>query len=231
VGGSRDLPSAAGPRHAVLVAFARRPDPGRVKTRLARSIGDEPAARLYAAFVEDLRQRFADAPFAVRWAVAPPEQGFAARFAVDPQHVFPQRGEDLGKRMSDAFRAMRERGFARCAVIGTDMPQLGVATVADAFARLDDADLVLGPAEDGGYYLIAARAPLAVFDGIAWGSPDVLAATLTRAAALGLRVSLLEPGFDVDDAADLARLESLLSIPEARDAMPFTAAALNGLRR
>lgn len=228
--GARDLPPAAGTADAVLVAFARRPDPGRVKTRLARTIGDEPAARLYAAFVEDLRHRFADAPFAVRWAVAPPEQGFAARFAVEPRDAFAQRGEDLGARMSDAIRTMLEFGFARCAIVGTDMPQLTVATVADAFARLDDADLVLGPAEDGGYYLIAARAPLAVFDGIAWGGPDVLAATLTRASALGLSVSLLEEGFDIDEAADLVRLESLLSTPEARDEMPSTATILRALR-
>jgi len=214
------------PSERVLVVFARHPAPGRVKTRLARTTGDVAAAAIYAAFVEDLRDRFAHASFAVRWAVAPPDEGFAARFAIDPAHVFRQRGDDLGARMSGAFAEMRARGHARCAIIGSDMPQLAVATVGEAFARLDESDLVLGPTLDGGYYLIAARSPLRVFDDIAWGGPDVLAATRARADALGLRTYLLAEDFDVDDANDLERLESLLADPVAQAVMQATAAAL-----
>jgi len=214
------------PEDRVLVVFARHPEPGRVKTRLARAIGDVAAAEIYEAFIEDLRDRFAQASFSVRWAVAPPDGGFAARFALDPAHVFLQRGDDLGARMSDAFSQMRARGHARCAIVGSDMPQLALDTVVEAFARLDDADLVLGPALDGGYYLIAARAPLPVFDDIPWGGPHVFAATLKRAAGAGLRTHLLAADFDVDDANDLARLESLLADPAAQAAMPATAAAL-----
>lgn len=215
----------------VLVVFARLPEPGRVKTRLARAIGDVAASAIYAAFVEDLRDRFARARFAVRWAVAPPGDGFAARFALEPSHVLVQRGDDLGARMADALSEMRARGYARCAIVGSDMPQLALATVVEAFSRLDDADLVLGPACDGGYYLIAARAPLPVFDGIAWGGPDVLAATLANASSHEIRTSLLVPDFDVDDASDLARLESLLAEPTERASMPATSAALRALRR
>ena len=195
----------------VLVVFARCPEPGRVKTRLARDVGDEVAAALYAAFVTDLRTRFAAAPFAVRWAVAPPDAGFAARFAVLDGETFPQRGDDLGARMRAAFGRVRDEGFARCVLIGSDTPQLALATVEGAFASLDAADLVLGPARDGGYYLIAARGPLDVFDGIAWGTATVLAATRARAAAQHLTVALLDEDFDVDDATDLQRLEALLT--------------------
>lgn len=216
------------PSDRVLVVFARHPEPGRVKTRLARATGDVAAAEIYAAFVRDLRDRFAQASFAVRWAVAPPDEGFAARFALEPAHVFLQHGDDLGARMSEAFASMRVRGHARCAIVGSDMPQLALATVDEAFARLDDADLVLGPALDGGYYLIAARAPLPVFDDIAWGGPDVLAATRARADALGLRTHLLAEDFDVDDARDLARLEELLTAPAAQAAMPSTTSVLRG---
>jgi len=215
----------------VLVVFARYPEPGQVKTRLARSLGEEAAASLYAAFVADLRQRFAAAPFAVRWAVAPPDAGFAARFGIAREHVFVQQGSDLGARMRQAIARLLDEGFARCAIIGSDMPQLAPGTVTDAFARLQQADLVLGPADDGGYYLIAARAALDVFDGIAWGTPSVLAATRGRAAELGLRLGLLAPGFDIDEGADLARLEAMLTHDAARATMPFTAAALNSLRR
>lgn len=213
----------------VLVVFARCPAAGRVKTRLARAIGDAAAASLYAAFVADLRDRFAHAPFAVRWALAPPDDGFAARFAVDPSHVFLQSGEDLGARMRDAFARMLAAGFARCAIIGSDMPQLAPRVVEDALARLGSADLVLGPAQDGGYYLIAARAVPEVFDDIAWGTDSVLASTLERARARNLATSLLEPGFDVDVEADLERLRALLAMPEAAAALPATAAALAAL--
>jgi hypothetical protein len=214
---------------AVLVIFARRPEAGRVKTRLARAIGDAAAAALYAAFVSDLRDRFAAAPFAVRWAVAPPVDGFAERFAIAPGSVFAQRGDDLGARMRDALGRVLGEGFPRCAIVGSDMPQLEVDAVRRAFARLEDADVVLGPAEDGGYYLVAARAVLEIFDGIAWGTESVLAATRWRAAALGLTVALLEPGFDVDVEKDLERLRAVAGSPAA-PAMPATAAALAAIR-
>lgn len=215
----------------VLVVFARCPEPGRVKTRLARDVGDEAAAALYAAFVADLRARFAAAPFAVRWAVAPPDAGFAARFAMPDGETFPQQGDDLGARMHTAFARVRGEGFARCVLIGSDMPQLALATVERAFASLDGADLVLGPACDGGYFLIAARAPLDVFGDIAWGTDGVLSATRARAADLGLTVALLDEDFDVDDAVDLQRLEALLADESASAAMVATTAALRTLRR
>lgn len=218
-------------RDDVLVVFARCPEPGRVKTRLARAVGDEAAAALYAAFVADLRDRFSAVPFAVRWAVAPPDTGFAARFDLADDATFAQQGDDLGARMHAAFARVRDGGFARCVLIGSDMPQLALATVERAFAALDETDLVLGPARDGGYWLIAARRPLEVFDGIAWGTRDVLAATRARAAERRLTVTLLDEDFDVDEADDLARLEELLRDGRARATMVATTAALRTLRR
>lgn len=227
---SRPVPEIAGrAARDVLVVFARCPEPGRVKTRLARVVGDEPAAALYAAFVTDLRARFAASRFAVRWAVAPPDTGFAARFAIPAGETFVQHGDELGARMHAAFARLRDEGFARCVLIGSDMPQLALATVERAFAALDAADLVLGPACDGGYYLIAARRPLDVFTGIRWGTGTVLAATRARAAEPHLTVALLDEDFDVDEIADLERLEALLQSAHARAAMPATTAALRAL--
>jgi rSAM/selenodomain-associated transferase 1 len=214
----------------VLVVFARCPEPGRVKTRLARTVGDDAAAALYAAFVEDLRARFAGAPFAVRWAVAPPDTGFAARFAIPIEETFAQQGGDLGARMETAFARARDAGFARTVLIGSDMPQLACATVERAFAALDRADVVLGPARDGGYYLVAARRPLDVFTGVAWSTSTVLAATCSRATELGLTVELLDRDFDVDEASDLALLDWLLDDQRARAMMPATVAALGAIR-
>jgi hypothetical protein len=214
-------------RRDLLVVFARYPEPGRVKTRLARAIGDAAAAGLYAAFIEDLARRFAGAPWAVRWAVAPPDPGFARRFGIDAAACREQRGEDLGERMRNAFEDAAADGFSRVALVGSDAPQLSRATVAQALDALDRAEVVLGPALDGGYTLIALRRPLDVFTGIRWSTPDVLAETLSRVAALGLRHVLLEPDFDVDEPDDLVRLSALLATDAGAAAeLPATAAAM-----
>ena len=211
-----------------MVVFARSPAADRVKTRLAAAIGGERAADLYCAFVEDLARRVRTAGFPVLWAVAPPAAGFAERFGLRAVDCFPQSGEDLGARMHAAFREMRSRGFERCALIGSDLPQLPLERIARALGALDQADLVLGPAADGGYYLIAMREPHDVFSGMRWSHARVLADTLAKADALGLRTSLLELDFDVDTPDDLERLRALLaSRPALRRDLPATAAALD----
>jgi rSAM/selenodomain-associated transferase 1 len=218
------MPSA-GP---LVVVFARLPEPGRVKTRLARAIGDAAAAALYGALVEDLARRFAAAPWPVRWAIAPPAGDFARRFAIAPETCREQRGSDLGERMRGAFAAAFTDGFERVALIGSDAPELGPPHVASAFAALDDADVVFGPALDGGYTLVAMRQPHDVFAGIAWSTPGVLERSLERAAELGLRHALLGPAFDVDEASDLERLRGLVAaVPAEHSAV---AAALARIR-
>lgn len=207
-----------------LVVFARRPVPGEVKTRLARAIGAEAAARLYRAFVADLARRFGAGPPPAFWAVAPPLGDFAELFGLPRERCFEQSGGDLGARLRAAFRAMRERGFSRVAAIGSDSPHLPARRMREALARLERADVVLGPARDGGYYLVALRGPADVFSGIAWSTPDVLSQTLARVASLGLRADLLEPDFDVDTASDLDRLRA--QVASAPEDLPATAAAL-----
>jgi len=215
----------------VLVVFARYPRAGVVKTRLGREIGDRAATELYAAFLRDLAARFADAPFALRWAVAPPDAGFAKWLGVAPSSCFAQAGADLGARMRAAFALMRGEGFERSAVIGSDAPQLSRAAVEQAFSLLSGCDLVLGPALDGGYYLIAMSEPRDVFSGIVWSSPTVFADTRARAAALDLHVAELEPSFDVDRGTDLDRLRALLDDDRSRREMPATAGVLATLPR
>ncbi len=210
----------------LLTIFARYPDPGHVKTRLARAIGPVAAAALYAAFLADLGRRLTVGPWRTLWAIAPPDPGFAHRFGIVPQACSLQSGADLGERMHAAFAGAATRGFARCALVGSDMPQLSPRAVREAFVRLSTADLVLGPADDGGYYLIAARGVHDVFTGVAWSSPHVLEQTLGRARELGLRTSLLDPGFDVDTLGDLERLRALIADDTWAAALPATAAAL-----
>lgn len=210
-----------------LVVFVRHPIPGRTKTRLAARIGEDAAARLYDAFVRDLVGRFAGAAFAVRWDVAPPDPGFAERFGVAPGDCGVQTGEDLGARMRDAFARSLTRDGRRCVLIGSDAPHLPLARVEEAFERLSACDVVLGPAMDGGYYLIGMRRPHELFSGISWSTSSVLAQTMERAGALGLEVIQLEEDFDVDETEDLDRLRTVLDAEEVR--CPATARALRDI--
>jgi rSAM/selenodomain-associated transferase 1 len=205
-------------RDARLIVMARHPAPGRVKTRLAATLGAERTCALYRAFVLDLAGRLDALPYDVTWAYWPSTAPFAT--LLPGAHCRPQRGGDLGERMANA---VAECG-GPAVVIGADAPHVPAARLEEAVEALAGAaDLVLGPADDGGYYLIGLRAPTpALFAGVAWGTPRVLAETLARAG--GLRTRLLEPCFDVDTPADLARLSGLLARGDV--ALPRTAALL-----
>lgn len=116
----------------------------------------------------------------------------------------PQGSGDLGERMARAIRAELAHGAARVVVIGTDCPELGAADIESAFAALDEADVVFGPATDGGYYLVGVRDNHpSLFGRMIWSASDTLAVSLERAAAAGLDVHLLAPRSDIDTAEDL----------------------------
>jgi uncharacterized protein len=204
--------------------MARYPAPGRVKTRLARALGAELACRLYGAFVLDLADRLRRLPYRVTWAYEPAEAPFADLVPGDRSR--PQEGRDLGERMACAVAAEFRDGPGPVLVIGADVPHVSAAALSEAVTALRrDADVVLGPAADGGYYLIGVTAPAPpLFDGLPWGTSRVLDATLARARSVGLRSSLLAPGFDVDVEEDLDRLAALLARKEVE--LPRTAAIL-----
>jgi uncharacterized protein len=204
--------------------MTKHPAPGRVKTRLAAALGPERAAALYEAFVLDLAERLAPLGWPVTWAYWPREAPFAS--ILPGARCRAQEGRDLGERMSHAIAVELADGAGSVVVIGADAPHLDTSLLGEAAERLaDDADLVLGPADDGGYYLIGLKAPApALFAGIAWSTSGVLAATLARARVLGLQVHLLAPGFDVDEPADLERLRALLAVGAVR--LPRTAGVL-----
>src|SRR2546430_1702524 len=127
-------------------------------------------------------------------------------------------GRDLGERLAAAIADELAEGPGPVLVIGADAPHVPAAPLAEAAAALAGrADVVLGPAADGGYYLIGIRGPAPdLFAGIAWSTAGVLAATRAQAEAAGLAVHLLPPGFDVDEVADLVRLRALLARGEVR---------------
>ncbi len=199
-----------------LVVMARYPEKGRVKTRLAHSIGEEGTLRLYQAFLTDLAWRFANWTCQLHWAYTPPEVDFNAFIAslasldASSMNSFPQEGPDLGARLHHAFHLTQSRQFQRTVLIGSDSPQISRTIIAQAQEALDSADVVLGPAEDGGYYLIAMKEPHDLFSDIPMSTDAVLQLTLERARKLGLSVHLLDPLFDVDELPELLRLVHLL---------------------
>ncbi|MFI5395244.1 MAG: TIGR04282 family arsenosugar biosynthesis glycosyltransferase [Candidatus Binatia bacterium] len=213
------------PQHVAFVIMARYPIVGSVKTRLARTIGAERACLVYQAFLRDLDDRFARRSRALIWAFHPPESNFPSLVAPGTRCV-PQVGQGLGARMHGCFRLLGAEGFDKVILIGADVPHVREQWLDEAEAALDSADVVLGPTADGGYYLIAMREPHDIFTGIEMSTPRVLAETLATAAAARLRVHLVPPTFDVDDADDLARLRELLAADGCKPQLPHTAALL-----
>lgn len=194
--------------HHVIV-FARAPELGKVKTRLAADVGAPAALGIYRMLG---RRAVAaacsagEAEVTVQFTPAGSDAVMAAWLAgAASDHVAfrVQEEGDLGARMSGAIRDAVHRGATAVAVIGTDCPSMDADVIARAFAALETVDVVLGPALDGGYYLIAARTPHeALFSGIPWSSCDTLRCTMEAADAAGLRVALLEPRMDVDTGED-----------------------------
>jgi len=217
-----------------LVVMARYPQAGQTKTRLARSIGDHAVLGLYRAFLGDLGQHLAGQVWDFHWAYTPAEvdyQAFVAELLpaqAQHMHCFAQEGLDFGTRLHNAFKWTYAQGFKRTVLIGSDSPHISPECIARARAGLDEADVVLGPCEDGGYYLIAMREPYDVFSGIPMSTEIVKQMTVEAAERQGLRVSLLEPLFDVDELPDLQRLAHLLSVDSSL--APLTAAYLLTMR-
>lgn len=197
----------------VLGIFAKRPMPGQVKTRLAAETSPEWAAQVAGAFLGDTLTRLATCDADRVIAYAPDhEHVFFAQLAEDRYRVTPQDDGDLGRRLERFVAEQQRLGARRIVVVGSDSPTMPVPIVTQAFAELERVDVVLGPAMDGGYYLLgcAGRMP-PIFDGISWGGPDVLAQTVARLSEPAWRLALLPPWYDVDTLADWRMLRGHLA--------------------
>jgi rSAM/selenodomain-associated transferase 1 len=188
----------------VLGVFAKWPQAGQVKTRLAAATTPQFAADVAGAFLRDLTERLRAVAARRVLAFAPPEAGpLFAGIVADHFALVPQSAGDLGRRLSSFVESELAAGAGSVVVLGTDSPTLPPALVERAFEELERADVVLGPATDGGYYLVgcAGRLP-PMFEGVAWGGPTVLAETVARLADPAWRLALLPPWYDVDTLDD-----------------------------
>lgn len=212
-----------------LILFAKAPVPGRVKTRLQPALSGEQSSRLYEAFVRDsLASARLCEGVEVSVAYAPLPRRPDVSWLESPPSWFPQADGDLGERLTDAFARAFKAGAAKVVAIGSDCPDLEPAILRRAFEQLDEAEVVLGPALDGGYYLVGLRSAMPhLFTKMEWSTRDVLARTLNRLRLRGETYRLLEPRQDVDTVADLYSLHRRLCSGES--SAPRTLAALRGL--
>jgi uncharacterized protein len=195
-----------------IIIFTRFPEPGLTKTRLIPVLGPEGACRLHRELTEKIvaqvQQIKESYPLMVEihFSGGSREQ-MAGWLGRDFQYVIQEEG-DLGTRMRLAFQKAFRQGWERVVLIGSDLPDLTPAIIQESFDRLTNHDLVLGPARDGGYYLIGLKANLPELFGnpIIWGTREVLKDTLISANRLGLKTALLTRLRDVDRPEDLTDL-------------------------
>lgn len=185
-----------------LIIFIKNPVLGKVKTRLAAGIGDKEALEVYMQLLEITR--------GVALKVNCTRNVFSSDEIIsddwedDKFNKFVQEGEDLGERMKNAFEQVFALGAKKAVIIGSDCPQLTSAIVQEAFVKLDACDVVIGPASDGGYYLLGMKLMhVGLFNEMEWSTDRVRTETLQRIVQQQLTYSLLQVLTDIDTAQDL----------------------------
>ncbi|OIN58167.1 TIGR04282 family arsenosugar biosynthesis glycosyltransferase [Arsenicibacter rosenii] len=183
-----------------VIIFVKNPVPGTVKTRIARTVGNDQATTVYRHLLrhtQALASQLTVRPVVYYGDFINPDDGWNGY----PKHL--QTGDDLGQRMLHAFREQFEAGATRVVIIGSDCLDITPAHIGQAFEALNDHDVVIGPAMDGGYYLLGMRAPFAfVFENKPWSQPELLPLTLAELTKQKITYTLLEYLSDIDEWAD-----------------------------
>jgi len=199
-------------RANALAVMAKVPIPGTVKTRLTPPLSEEQACDLYRALLLDQLDNLtalSDVDLYIAFTPAG-AAGFFENLAPPAFQCFPQRGAGLGARMDQVFSELRRRGHQNLVLIGADLPVLPLEILRRAFAELESSQVMLGPSQDGGYYLVGMNRPTPeIFSGMTWSHDGVLAQTLAKLREGGIAFALLPQWFDIDTAADIERLRGL----------------------
>lgn len=213
---------------ARVLLFVRHPEPGRVKTRLARHVGHETAALLYRCFVEDILTELRAVDARITVCFTPDGAEEAARDWLGEGPAYHSQGTgDLGARMARAFERTFAAGAPAAVLLGSDVPGLPAVVVRRAVAETLQGRPVIGPCPDGGYYLIGFSTdtfPPAVFDGIPWSTPLVLSHTMRIFSQEGPLPYLTPRWRDIDRIEDLAALAA--DLPRLHRHAPKTADVL-----
>ena len=202
-----------------LLVVSKRPTPGQTKTRLTPPLTPEQAAQLYESFLRDTLDLIRRVP-GVRPIIAYLPEGAEAYFrGLAPDFdLLPQVGDDLGARLDNALTHCLSDGFRQAVIMDSDSPTLPAEYLAQAFAALDRADTVIGPCDDGGYYLIGLKRPAPrLLRGVRMSTATVTRDTLALAAEEKLAVVQLPAWYDVDTMSELERLRGeLAALPPDR---------------
>jgi len=194
----------------LIILFVKAPSQGQVKSRLASGLGEDAALELYRNFGLDILDTLEQTGIPVRISYHPPASGQAVAGWLGPgRQYLPQKGMDMGERMENAFIQAFSDGFSRAVLIGSDIPDLPAPLLNEAMSALLAYDAVIGPARDGGYYLIGSRNDTfspEVFSGIAWSTGAVIEQTMSAFARAGRRIHVLPAWQDVDTLQDLKDL-------------------------
>jgi rSAM/selenodomain-associated transferase 1 len=190
-----------------VVFFVKYPELGKVKTRLAAEIGKKNALKLHTALAEASYQRISGSGHDVVVCFTPPEKFNKTKEWLKRADLYiRQEGRGLGVRMSRAFADCFEAGYKKVLLAGSDIPGLDKTVIGDAFGKLKRSRAVIGPAEDGGYYLIGFRAgsfDRRVFAGIKWGTAGVFDMTVKKMNALNISFLTVRTLNDIDRKKDL----------------------------
>ena len=226
------MPTDESLAYPVIVVMAKQPVVGKTKTRLSPPLEPTEATALYEAMLRDTIDLVARLPgIQLAIAITPPDAVGAFRSISPPgATLLPVCGTDIGDCLHQILGGILVDGHPKAIAIDSDSPTLPAAHLREAVDLLDRTDVVIGPSEDGGYYLIGLKRPQPdLFRDIAWSTKEVTGQTVARAQTLGLSVALLPAWYDVDMAADLDRLRrELATLPE--DALPHTRGALRDIR-
>jgi rSAM/selenodomain-associated transferase 1 len=196
-----------------LAIMIRYPEPGKVKTRLAKKYGNAIAAELYGYFVDDLLETLGHGNHHLQIFFTPNERSMEIRQRFGNHYSYaPQHGEGLGERMENVFCSCFAHGFSSTVLIGSDCPDLTARVIEEAFLAIEKGqDAVIGPALDGGYYLIGFRSDTfesAFFRDMSWGENSVYEKTVSRLHAYDYRIHLAPAWQDIDTEDDLEAFKS-----------------------
>jgi uncharacterized protein len=194
-----------------VVIMAKQPQPGRTKTRLCPPFTPQQAACFYEALLKDtllLVDGIAGVQLAV--AITPPESEAYFKTATSPGTLLlPVEGVHIGECLNAVLNCLLDSGYQKALALNADGPSLPRQYVIQALDLLDEHDLVLGPGEDGGYYLVGLKGSQpGIFEGIQWSTVQVLGQTLAQAGRLHLKTALTPPWYDIDLPSDVERLRA-----------------------
>lgn len=211
----------------LLLVMAKKPEVGATKTRLTPPLSATQAADLYAALLQDTIALAASIrQVRLGLAISPPEAlDFFFSLAPEETLLLPVAGENIGVCLRQVLELGLRLGYKRVCALNSDGPSLPAAFLHQAFQLLAEHDVVLGPNQDGGYYLVGLKQPLPeLFQGIAWSTEQVMPQSLGVLARLEKQVALLPPWYDVDDEQSLRRLaQEIDDLPQLRHTRKFLA--------